>query len=96
MILPGSIVGAGRNQISADRAGEAVILNLGTGMYYELAGVGARIWELIREPTQVADVRDTILQEYDVKLERCERDLLDLLEQLADTGLIEVRDAAAP
>lgn len=96
MISPGSIVGAGKNQISADLAGEAMILNLETGIYYGLAGVGARIWELIHEPTRVADIRDTILQEYEVELERCERDLVYLLEQLVETGLIEVRDEATP
>ena len=33
-----------------------------------------------------------IASEYDVELERCERDVLDLLRQLATEGLIEVRD----
>src|SRR5438132_8419530 len=79
-----SVVVAGKGQISSDLAGEAVILNLQTGMYYGLARVGARIWELIREPTRVADVRDAIVLEYDVDPARCQHDLLCLLEQLAD------------
>ncbi|TME93157.1 MAG: lasso peptide biosynthesis PqqD family chaperone [Chloroflexi bacterium] len=91
-----SVVVAGKGQISSDLAGEAVILNLQTGMYYGLARVGARIWELIREPTRVADVRDAIVLEYDVDPARCQHDLLCLLEQLADTGLIEIRDGMAP
>ena len=66
-----SVVVAGKGQISSDLAGEAVILNLQTGMYYGLARVGARIWELIREPTRVADVRDAIVLEYDVDPARC-------------------------
>jgi hypothetical protein len=61
-------------------------------MYYGLNPVGARIWALLGTPTRVADIRDTILQGYDVELERCERDVLDLLRELAGRGLIEVRE----
>ena len=87
-----SVVAAAQGQVSSDLAGEAVILSLHTGMYYGLGPVGARIWELLRTPTRVADIRDAIVQQYDVELERCERDVLELLRQLADQGLIETRD----
>ena len=89
-ISPASIVVAVRDQVSADLAGEAAILNLKSGVYYGLNAVGARIWSLIQEPKTVKDIRDTILNEYDVDPERCESDLLQLLQQLAAEGLIEV------
>jgi hypothetical protein len=91
-IVTSSVVAAATDQVSADLAGEAIVLSLRTAMYYGLDQVGARIWELVREPTRVADVRDAIAREYDVDLERCERDVLELLHQLATHGLIEVRD----
>jgi hypothetical protein len=40
----------------------------------------------------VADVRDVIAREYEVEVQEAERDLLELLRQLAGAGLIEVRD----
>jgi coenzyme PQQ synthesis protein D (PqqD) len=92
-ITPNSVVVATKDQVSSDLAGEAVVLSLRTAMYYGLDQVGLRIWELVREPMRVAAIRDTIAQEYEVELERCERDVLDLLHQLASEGLIEVRDA---
>ena len=91
-IATSSVVVATKDQVSSDLAGEAIVLSLRTAMYYGLDQVGARIWELVREPTRVADIRDAIASEYDVELERCERDVLDLLRQLATEGLIEVRD----
>lgn len=91
-IATSSVVVATKDQVSSDLAGEAIVLSLATAMYYGLDQVGARIWELMREPTRVADIRDAIASEYDVELERCERDVLDLLRQLATEGLIEVRD----
>ena len=95
MISTDSIVVASGDQVSSDLAGEIVMLNLKNGTYYGLDDVGARIWGLIQEPRPVAAVRDAILGEYEVEPERCERDLLALLRELQDSGLIEVKDAAA-
>ena len=89
-----SVVVATKNQVASDLAGEVVLLSLKTGMYYGLDRVGARIWELIQEPTSVAAVRDAIVSEYDVGPEQCQRDTLELLQHLAVEGLIEVDDAA--
>ena len=91
-----SVVVVAKDQVSSDLAGEAVILNLRTGMYYGLNPVGARIWGLLSTPTRVADVRDAIVRQYEVDLDRCEQDLLAVLHQLATHGLIEIRDAVDP
>ncbi len=85
-----SIVVATKDQVSSDLAGEAVLLSLRTAQYYGLDQVGQRIWELVQQPTRVADVRDAIVREYEVDLGRCEQDVLNLLRQLAAEGLIEI------
>jgi hypothetical protein len=81
-----------RDQVSCDLAGEAVILNLNKGVYYRLDPVGARVWSLIQEPRTFAELRDALLGEYEVDAASLESDLRDLLNQLAEQGLI---DAAA-
>ena len=88
-----STVVATRDQVSSDLKGEVAILDLKAGVYYGLDDVGARVWKLLQEPKTVSEIRDVILQEYDVEAERCERDLLALLQRLADEGLVEVEDA---
>ncbi len=80
-----------KEQMSADLAGEAVIVNLKNGVYYGLDGVGYRIWSLIQEQKGVQEIRDTIVEEYEVEPMRLEQDLLGLLQQMADEGLIEVK-----
>ncbi len=80
-----------KDQVSCDLAGEAAILNLKTGVYYGLDAVGSRVWELIQEPKTVAAVRDALLEEYEVEPARCESDLKQLLAQLAEKELLEVR-----
>jgi Coenzyme PQQ synthesis protein D (PqqD) len=86
-----SVVVASRDQVSCPLGEESAILNLKNSVYYGLDSVGARVWNLLREPKRVAAVRDTLLDEYDVEEKRCEQDLLELLEKMRGEGLIEVR-----
>ena len=91
-----SIVVVSKDQLASDIGGETVILGLSAGRYYGVDAVGARIWQLIQEPVEVADVERTIVSEYAVEPERCRADLLKLLQQLIDAGLVEVRSESAP
>jgi hypothetical protein len=79
-----------KDQVSADLSGEAAILHLETSTYFGLNTVGASIWKLVREPKTVSQIRDAIIQEYDVEPDRCEHDILELLQELSKHGLIEI------
>lgn len=92
VISEGSMVVAVKHQVSSDLGGEVAILDLGAGIYYGLDEVGARIWELIQEPRAVKEVQEVILEEYDVEPADGRRDVLALLQELADKGLVEVGD----
>jgi hypothetical protein len=87
-----SIVGATREQVSCALGDEAAILNLKNTVYYGLNPVGARVWDLLQQARSVAEIRDVLLDEYDVESATCERDLLALLEKMREQGLIEVRE----
>ena len=87
-----SVVVAAKEQISSDLAGEAVILDLKSGKYYGLNTVGASIWNLIQEPITIGDIRDAVLEEYDVETERCESDLITLIQKLAAERLLEFKN----
>jgi hypothetical protein len=90
-----SVVVATKDQVSCDLAGEAAILNIKNGVYYGLDPVGARIWNLVQQPREVAEIQNAITEEYDVEPERCARDLVRLLEKLLAEGLIEVKDGSS-
>lgn len=71
-------------------AGETVLLNLATGTYFGLNEVGGRVWQLIdTEGRSLAEVRDTIQAEFDVSAQDAEADLLALLADLSEHGLVE-------
>ena len=87
-----SIVVVSQDQVSCDLSGESAILNLKAGVYYGLNEVGTRVWKLIQEPKRVSELRDAILEEYEVDPHRCETDIMALLQDLLENGLIEVRN----
>ena len=96
-ISENSIVAVSKDQVSSDLGeGEVAILNLRGGTYYGLDAVGARIWNLLQEPKTVREIRNVLVNEYDIEPERCERDLHALLRRLVDEGLAEVRDETTP
>jgi hypothetical protein len=87
-----STVHVTEQQVSCDLEGDLVILNLTDGAYFELNPVGARIWELMREGRSLVEVREALLQEYDIDEERCTADLLALVAELATANLVQVLD----
>jgi hypothetical protein len=88
-----STVVAIKDQLSADLKGEAVILNCANGVYYGLNEVGNTVWAFVQEPRKVADIAAKVADEYEVAPDVCERDVIELLGQLTEAGLLEVRDA---
>jgi hypothetical protein len=91
MLTKESIVTVSKDQVACDMAEESAILDLKSGQYYGLNPIGTRIWALIQEPTPVVDILSKLLNEYEVDAERCERDLLTLIEELERKGLVEIR-----
>ena len=68
--------------------GEIVIMNKNDNVYYGLNEVGGRVWQLIGEPQKVADLIDIMMEEYDVDQSKCTSEVLALLNDMAEKGLI--------
>lgn len=93
---PDAVVVAAEGQLGAAVEDERVLLDRDADRYYGLNPVGARIWELVQQPARLDELREAITAEFDVDAETCERDLRAFLADLADAGLVEVADDAAP
>jgi hypothetical protein len=89
------VVTAMKEQFSCPLGDETIILNMKAGLYFSLDNVGAFIWQLVREPRSVKELREAIIAAYDVEPEVCERDLVALLHELADKNLVEIRNPVA-
>ncbi len=76
-------------QVMARTVGEeTVLLDLASGTYFGLDPVGTRIWQLISEGKTVAAVCDNMLAEFDVSRDTLEADVMHLLGELRDKGLV--------
>jgi len=85
-----TVIVASSQQVSCPLGDESAILNLKNSVYYGMNAVGARVWNLLQQPRSVSDLRDVLLDEYEVEKELCERDLIALLQRMQGEGLIEV------
>jgi hypothetical protein len=87
-----TIVVASPSQVASALGTEIAILNLKTEVYFGLNTVGAWVWSQIQEPKSVDAICEAFLARYDVEPATGERDLLELLDQMATEGLIEVSE----
>jgi hypothetical protein len=85
-----STIVAAPDVVVGDLGDEVVMLNTQNGTYYGVEGVGATVWNLIQSPMTVAQVRDALLDVYEVHPDICVRDLMALLKDLAAHGLIKI------
>jgi len=65
-----------------------VLLNLDTGVYFSVDGVGRRFWELLSEGVAVDAMLQRLNDEYEVEAAVLRMDLDSLVRQLTAEGLI--------
>jgi len=75
--------------LSTTLDGEAVILETESGTYYGLNDVATQIWDTLDEPRTVAQLQESILEQYDVEADRVQRDLESVLTDMAANDLVE-------
>jgi hypothetical protein len=76
-----------------DLDGEAVVLNLTSGKYYGLDETGTRMWTLLAQHGRIDAAFKDLLDEYEVTEEQLRQDLLNLVDELAVHGLLELHEA---
>jgi len=71
--------------------GEAVILNLETGIYFGLDEVGTRMWQLLEQHGSLRTACRDLEEEFDVQRQELETDLIAFVGQLHEKGLVAYR-----
>ena len=61
---------------------------------YTLNEVGTRIWQMIDSQIKVRQIVESVSREYDVSREEAERDVVELIDSLAEAGLIRAAESA--
>ncbi len=72
---------------------DAILLNTRTNKYFALEKVGARLWVIFKDDKNLRDAFQSLLEEYDVESVQLERDVLELVQQLAENQLVKIVEA---
>lgn len=88
MLSISDFIAANEQQVAAKvMDGEAIIINLSTGIYYSLGGSGGFIWSLIEKRARIQEVVRCVVEHYEVDEVEAERDVLRLSTDLCNEGL---------
>jgi hypothetical protein len=85
-----TVVRPGRDVLSRDLDGEAVLVDLRSGTYFGLDPVGTRIWSRLSGGAPLREALRGVLDAFEVPEERARADLVRLCEELVARGLLEV------
>ena len=67
---------------------ETVLLDLASGMYFGVDGVGQRIWEAVAEGQSLGQAAAVVAAEYDVDEARAQQDVIEFATDLVSRGLL--------
>ena len=67
---------------------ETVLLDLASGIYFGLDGVGKRIWENVAEGMSLEETATAITSEFEVDDARAQADVVEFASELVGRGLL--------
>ena len=74
--------------MEAEFGDELVALDPNAGECFGFNSVAASVWRNLAEPTSFEDLRDALLEEYEVEADQCTIELRELLGDLLSKGLV--------
>ncbi len=96
MLAPSDIIAANEKQVAAKvMDGEAILINLGTGIYYSIGATGGFIWSLVEKGVTIQNIISSVVEQYDVSETAARADVLRLSKELCEEGLAITSEGVA-
>ena len=76
------------NLLEADVGDDLVALDPNGGSCFGFNSVATSVWRQLNEPKTFDQLKQALLEEYEVDAEQCGRELRELLEAMAGQGLV--------
>lgn len=89
-IGPETLVRRSEEPVAVEVDRTVVMMSVEKGMYYGLEGPGPRIWSLLDQARTPRELRDTLVEEFDVDPEQCLRDVCNFLEDMLKADLVHL------
>ena len=68
--------------------GEAILINITSGMYHSMDNVGGYVWELIEQGHALGDIAEAVSAKFDVDADAALRDVSGLAQQMLEENLV--------
>jgi hypothetical protein len=88
--LSSIVVAASDALVEAEVDQEVLALSIERGTCYGMNSVASRLWKFLAKPIRVRDLCAAMVATYRVDPEVCERQVLELLQELRIEGLIRL------
>jgi hypothetical protein len=75
--------------MDAEIGEELVAMDVAAGDCFSFNPVATSVWRSLSSPKSFDDLRDELLNEYDVGSDRCTSELKDLLDDLVAKGVLD-------
>ncbi len=85
-----SVVSWSRSPVATEVDSEVVLMNVGRGRFYGLGETGSSVWRRLGSPIRVDDLCRELMLEYHADPEMLLSDVIVLLEQMQEEGLVKV------
>ena len=85
-----SVIQAKKGLLYEDFGREQFVFDTDNETGFGLDSLGTVIWNLLQDPITVIEIRDQILNNFDVNPKKCEQDLLFFLQELQNAGLLVI------
>lgn len=73
-----------------DMGGEKVMADFETGNYYMLKGAANDIWDHLQSDVTVGELKEKLMEVFEVDEKTCMQNLISFLEQLNENGFIQL------
>ena len=83
-----TVVSRSEDEISTEISGAFVLMNPELDEFYDLNPTASAVWAELAEPMPVAELRDRLVERFDVEPDVCEREIITLLGDLAQRDMI--------
>jgi hypothetical protein len=69
---------------------EVVMMDMDSGFYFGMNGVGSVIWRHLSKEITLDDLIDKLMSEFNVNKQTCEADTIEFLDNLLEKNIIRV------
>ena len=71
---------------------DTVMMHPESGKYFSLNPVATRIWEMLETPMSFEQIVETLLNEFNVSPEVCNKETREFIKTLIEKDIIEVKE----